>query len=275
MIFAPGIQSAYWHLAGQAWEKRCPHPLLLPPSNFLPGSPLAKRNWKPQVSGVRWCGPCESASQGRERVEVGGGGPGGADGSPVTPLVLQSDMHYTKNTGGEQPDLWREMQKHWNEILANWIQNSIRILLANNAVELGWLLFQFYICIWASLMAQGVKNHQQYRGHRRPGFHPWVWKIPGGGNDHPLQWPRECHGQKILVGYSPKGHKEVETTEWQSAYIFLGHCVFGSSCFKENSHTFPPYSVLPKGGEMTGFTDVLRRTLKLLGWFQNEFLCGR
>ena len=62
-------------------------------------------------------------------------------------------------------------------------------------------------------MAQGLKNHQQYRGHRRPGFHSWVWKIPGGGNDHPLQWPRESHGQKILVGYSPKGHKEVETTE--------------------------------------------------------------
>ena len=24
---------------------------------------------------------------------------------------------------------------------------------------------------------------------RRPGFHPWVGKIPGGGNGNPLQYP--------------------------------------------------------------------------------------
>ena len=46
-----------------------------------------------------------SASQGREQVEVGGGGPAGAGGNPVTPLVLQPDKHYVKNTGGEQPNL--------------------------------------------------------------------------------------------------------------------------------------------------------------------------
>lgn len=57
------------------------------------------------------------------------------------------------------------------------------ILLANNALELGWLLFWFHIC------------------------------------------------------------------------IFLDHFVFDSSCFKENPHSFLPYSLLPKGGEMTYLID--------------------
>ena len=26
-------------------------------------------------------------------------------------------------------------------------------------------------------------------------------------------WPGESHGQKSLVGYSPRGHKELDTTE--------------------------------------------------------------
>ena len=63
-------------------------------------------------------------------------------------------------------------------------------------------------------MAQGVKTHQQYRGHRRPGFHPWVWKIPGGGNDHPLQYsglgnPMDRRSWWATV----QRIKEVETTE--------------------------------------------------------------
>ena len=36
---------------------------------------------------------------------------------------------------------------------------------------------------WASLVAQMVKNPPQYR---RPGFNPWVGKVPGGGHDNPL-----------------------------------------------------------------------------------------
>ena len=63
---------------------------------------------------------------------------------------------------------------------------------------------------------------------RRPGFNSWVEKIPGGGNGNPLQY--SCldnstkttgdkkeywnfHGQKSLVGYSPRGHKKLDATE--------------------------------------------------------------
>ena len=49
----------------------------------------------------------------------------------------------------------------------------------------------------------------------RCGFHPWVWKIPWRRTwQHtPLFLPGESHGQRSLVGYSPKDHKELDTTE--------------------------------------------------------------
>ena len=45
---------------------------------------------------------------------------------------------------------------------------------------------------------------------------------PGSGEEEPLEkeWlptpvflPRECHGQRSLVGYDPWGHKELDTIE--------------------------------------------------------------
>ena len=47
------------------------------------------------------------------------------------------------------------------------------------------------------------------------GFDPWVGKIPWRGEQQPTPvfLPRESHGQRSLVGYSPQGHKESDTTE--------------------------------------------------------------
>ena len=46
-------------------------------------------------------------------------------------------------------------------------------------------------------------------------FDPWVRKIPWRGEWHPTSvfLPGEFHGQRSLVGYSPWGHKEMDTTE--------------------------------------------------------------
>ena len=50
---------------------------------------------------------------------------------------------------------------------------------------------------------------------QRPGFNPWVGKIPWRRKRRPapvlLSW--KSHGQSSLVGYSPWGHKESNTTE--------------------------------------------------------------
>ena len=46
-------------------------------------------------------------------------------------------------------------------------------------------------------------------------FDPWVGKIPGGEHGSPLQysWLENPHRQRCLMGYSPWGHKELDTTE--------------------------------------------------------------
>ena len=58
------------------------------------------------------------------------------------------------------------------------------------------------------------------RRHRRPGFNPWVRKIPWrrAWQPTPIFLPEESHGQRTLAGYSPKGHKESDTTEQLSAH---------------------------------------------------------
>ena len=57
-----------------------------------------------------------------------------------------------------------------------------------------------------SLVAQMVKCLQC----RRPGFSPWVGKIPWRRKlqSTPVLLPRKSHGQRSLVGYSPWGRKE-------------------------------------------------------------------
>ena len=43
------------------------------------------------------------------------------------------------------------------------------------------------------------------------GFDPWVWKIPRRRKwqPTPVSLPEKAHRQRSLVGYSPKGHKEL------------------------------------------------------------------
>ena len=50
---------------------------------------------------------------------------------------------------------------------------------------------------------------------RRTGFDPWVGKIPWRTErlPTPVFLPGELHGQRSLVGYSPWGHKESDTTD--------------------------------------------------------------
>ena len=49
---------------------------------------------------------------------------------------------------------------------------------------------------------------------RRHGFNPWVRKIPWKRKWLPtlVVLPGKSHGQRSLVGYSPRGHKESDMT---------------------------------------------------------------
>ena len=61
---------------------------------------------------------------------------------------------------------------------------------------------------------------------RRPGFVPWVRKIPWRREwqPTPVFLPGEFQGQRSLVGYSPWGHKESDTTERLTCSICTRHC---------------------------------------------------
>ena len=51
---------------------------------------------------------------------------------------------------------------------------------------------------------------------RRPGFDPWVRKIPWRRKwqPTPVFLPGKPHGQRSLASYRPWGHKESDMTEW-------------------------------------------------------------
>ena len=70
---------------------------------------------------------------------------------------------------------------------------------------------------WASQVVLVVKNLPAHPGDLRDaGFIPGSGRSPGGGHGNPLQYsclPGESHGQRILAGYIPWGHKESDMTE--------------------------------------------------------------
>ena len=61
--------------------------------------------------------------------------------------------------------------------------------------------------------ASGKEPVCQCRGHRGPGFDPWVRKIPWirKRQPTPVFLAGESHRQRSLVGYSPWGPTEQDT----------------------------------------------------------------
>ena len=55
---------------------------------------------------------------------------------------------------------------------------------------------------------------------RRCGFDPWIGKIPWRRKWQPIPvvLSGKSHGQRSLVGYSPKDYKELDTTERLSTH---------------------------------------------------------
>ena len=63
-----------------------------------------------------------------------------------------------------------------------------------------------------SLGFPGGSDGKESAGSGRPGFNPWVWKIPWrrAWQPTPLFLPGESPGQRSLAGYSPWGCKELD-----------------------------------------------------------------
>ena len=77
--------------------------------------------------------------------------------------------------------------KTWNSIFIHWF------------IGLPWWLRWWRVCLQC----------------RRPGFNPWVRKIPWrrAWQAIPVFLPGESHRQRSLEGYSPGCQKELDTTE--------------------------------------------------------------
>ena len=73
-----------------------------------------------------------------------------------------------------------------------------------------------YVYKWVFSMAQQVKNLPVNVGDTGDmGSIPGQGRSPGGGNGNPLQhfYLKKSHGSRSPAGYSPWGHKELDTTE--------------------------------------------------------------
>ena len=66
-----------------------------------------------------------------------------------------------------------------------------------------------------SLMVRWQRTRLQCERCKRCGLDPWVGKIlwRRARQPTPVFLPRESHGQRGLVGYSPRVHKESDTNE--------------------------------------------------------------
>ena len=69
----------------------------------------------------------------------------------------------------------------------------------------------------------GKESACQSRRCKRHVFDPWVGKVPWSRKwqPTPIFLPGKSLGQRSLVGYSPRGHKESDMTEWAQIHMQL------------------------------------------------------
>ena len=77
-------------------------------------------------------------------------------------------------------------------------------------------------------MHYSTKWYRIYLQHRRWQFDPWIGKIPWSGKWKPtlIFLPEKFNGQRSLMGYSTKDHKESDTTEQLSTHASLFNIFF-------------------------------------------------
>ena len=112
----------------------------------------------------------------------------------------------------------------------------------------GWINKAWYILTWLPRWLSCKESTCQCSRHRRYDFDPWVGKIPWRRKwqPTPVFLPGTFHGQKSLVGYSPWGHKESDTTDHMYTYT------------QTHIQTMDYYSVLNRS-ELSGHEKIWRK----------------
>ena len=80
------------------------------------------------------------------------------------------------------------------------------------------------------------------RRRNRHGFNPWIGEIPWRRKcqSAPVFLPEKSHGQRSLEGYSPKGCKELDTTEWLCTHTY---CLMPKTVLLITPHRDLPWSL--------------------------------
>ena len=83
-----------------------------------------------------------------------------------------------------------------------------------------FFLLYFLLYQGFSRWYSGKEPPCQYKSCQSHGFNPWVGKIPCKRKWQPTAvfLPGKSHRQRSLMGYSPQGHKESDTTEQLSIH---------------------------------------------------------
>ena len=116
--------------------------------------------------------------------------------------ILAWRIPWQRSLAGFSP--WSYKDSNTTEQLTHFTVNSHPVYTVNSIWHMLWCF------------PGGGKEHAyQCRRHRKNGFSPWVGKIlwRRKWQPTPVLLPRKFHGWRSLVGYSPWGHKESDTTE--------------------------------------------------------------
>ena len=102
-----------------------------------------------------------------------------------------------------------------------WNSHNIKLIILKGTIQRHpWWLRWYSVCLQCGKL----------------GFNPWVGKISWRRKWHPTPvfLPGKSHGQRSLVGYSPWGCKELDTTERLHFHLFPFY--LGIMCW---SYSFP------------------------------------
>ena len=108
------------------------------------------------------------------------------------------------------------------QLLSEWFQTCIHAVWLQGHSSQALNLYENYGTVYmTSGFPDGsvVKNLSANAGDARDaGLIPGWGRFPGGGSGNPLQYSclENPHGQRSLVGYSPRGCKESATMVWLS-----------------------------------------------------------
>ena len=138
----------------------------------------------------------ESACNVGDLGSIPGLGRSTGEGKAIHSSILAWRIPWTKSMGSQR-------------FVHNWVTFTFTFILWLLLILLLWTPACKILCGHVFLFLLGIFLKVELLGHTRPGFNPWVGKIPWRKKwqSTPVLLPGKSHGQRSLVGYSPWGRK--------------------------------------------------------------------